>query len=562
MGRRTRKTGLPDAWLGEWIGRWVDGESGAQLLRLRLDTGAADSEHPVTGTFDLPHTLRFDAPVRGWWRTSSDVFAERLTLDVNGRIGVASREGDTMLVWLAGRSTRLRRSGPVDAAEFARWVGSYGGGRRRLVLGMITGPGTGPSVGPTTGPTTGPTAGGTAYPFYGEGDALVRLYPDGPGRFLSERGESVVLRDHDRGGGRYLLVRNGVGGRRIELARTPAPVEEQVRFTATLSDGRIELAGTVLRPTGPGPYPAVVLVSGPQTGLGGQRDGLRAIAHRIVDQQVAALIFDPQGHGESGGEGTPTIFETAAAADAAIEHLRTRVDVRTDRIGVWGCGPAMWSLPMVVGYRPDVAFLAGVGTPGVPMAAAETYQRARALTDAGVGSELVERARRAWELIFAVAVAGRAEEEDTAELDVLLKELEAEPSLRNLPMPEYARSEPMLAPVPPRLSASELVHRLSGDPDPELGYDPVSGYRTVRCPVLLQYGAGDPLIPVRESTRRLSEALSAAGNGDVTITVHPDAGSLLEISPADEAARDALHGFRFAPGALDEMAAWISARTR
>jgi hypothetical protein len=98
-------------------------------------------------------------------------------------------------------------------------------------------------------------------------------------------------------------------------------------------------------------------------------------------------------------------------------------------------------------------------------------------------------------------------------------------------LPEYARINPVLSPIPPP-TVDAVSAYLSGTPDPELDHDPATDYQQIHCPVFLQYGANDVNVPVPESENRIRGALESAGNRDVTISTYPDAGHMLGVSPS------------------------------
>jgi pimeloyl-ACP methyl ester carboxylesterase len=284
----------------------------------------------------------------------------------------------------------------------------------------------------------------------------------------------------------------------------------------------------------------------------------------LVRANVAALIYDKPGFGESAGSHGATIFSQAEAVEAALDYLRARSDILG--VGLWGFSNGMWAVPMVAARRAEVAFVAGVGSPGVTMAASESHRRTGVLRNAGVPREVVETVGVAWRLIFTALGEGRLDESKTQNLNQLLRGLAAEPALARVPLPGYARVNPVLSPIPPPTVNAVLAY-LNGTPDPELDYDPAADYQRIHCPVFLQYGANDLNVPVPESENRIRDALETAGNRHVTIRIYPDAGHMLNVVPpttrnaADnlsaEEAEYLMLDFRFTAGALEELQSWM-----
>lgn len=126
--------------------------------------------------------------------------------------------------------------------------------------------------------------------------------------------------------------------RRPQQPRPPFPyVVDEV----SLSNGEagIELAGTVTRPRGEGPYPAVVLVSGAGPH---DRDGsmsghkpLLLLADHLARHGIVALRLDDRGVGGSGGDpAAATPADIAGDLVTAVSFLRGTPSVAEGRVGL------------------------------------------------------------------------------------------------------------------------------------------------------------------------------------------------------------------------------------
>jgi pimeloyl-ACP methyl ester carboxylesterase len=146
----------------------------------------------------------------------------------------------------------------------------------------------------------------------------------------------------------------------------------------------------LIMPTGDGAHPAVVVADGT---AGGQRDFCRLSAQAPLDAGVAVLIYDKQGHGRSAGKADPAIFDQANALSAALDALASTPGIDSGRVGLLGFSNGMWAVRMAAARRPDVAFVAGVGSPGVTLAESEVHRRTKVLRDAGVGAETLAARR-------------------------------------------------------------------------------------------------------------------------------------------------------------------------
>ena len=137
------------------------------------------------------------------------------------------------------------------------------------------------------------------------------------------------------------------------------------------------LAGTLTLPKGASraqPVGAIVTVtgSGPQDrdeniGLPGFRP-FRQIADSLARRGIAVLRMDDRGTGASGGT-----FKGSTSADfaedvrAGLAYLRTRPEIRADRLGVLGHSEGAMIAPMVAEKEPTlraIVLLAGIAQPG------------------------------------------------------------------------------------------------------------------------------------------------------------------------------------------------------
>lgn len=110
------------------------------------------------------------------------------------------------------------------------------------------------------------------------------------------------------------------------------------------------IAGHLYLPSGPGPFPAVVLI-GPETFVKEQAPA--NYAWRLAERGYAALAFDPRGRGESGGEPADLESPSKKVADirAAVDFLSSRHDVNGERM--FAVGICQGSSEMIVAVADD-----------------------------------------------------------------------------------------------------------------------------------------------------------------------------------------------------------------
>src|SRR5204862_6641068 len=238
------------------------------------------------------------------------------------------------------------------------------------------------------------------------------------------------------------------------------------------------LAGTLTLPKGASakkPVSAIVTVtgSGPEDrdeniGLPGFRP-FRQLADALGRRGIAVLRMDDRGTGASGGT-----FKGATSADfaedarAGLAYLRTRAEIRPDRLGVLGHSEGAVIAPMVADKEPGlraIVLLAGVAQP----------------------------ARSA--LHFQIR--------NLYEHDTTLTP---------------AKRDSMIADIPKRIDGM-----MAADPWMNffLTYDPAATMRRVKTPVLILTGSRDQQA-APEQVALEAAAFKQGGNKDVTARVLPD----------------------------------------
>jgi uncharacterized protein len=246
------------------------------------------------------------------------------------------------------------------------------------------------------------------------------------------------------------------------------------------------LAGTLTRPAGTHPVPAVVMItgSGPQerdqalpTILPGYRP-FRDLADTLSRRGIAVLRLDDRGTGASGGD-----FASATSADfaddvrAALTYLRGRGDVDGARLGLVGHSEGGLIAPLVAADDPALAAVVAIAGPS------------------RTGREIIHfQQRQAIEGSPALAALDR-----DSLVAAARDELEA-----------VAARQPWLGFF--------------------LDHDPLPVARRVRTPVLVLHGETDRQVPA-EQAHELAAAFREGGNPDVTVRVLPDVNHLLVRDP-------------------------------
>ena len=141
--------------------------------------------------------------------------------------------------------------------------------------------------------------------------------------------------------------------------------------TVTIPRATGALAGEIVSPTGTGPFPAVLLLSGsgPQDRdetVAGHRPFL-LLSDAFARAGIASLRYDKRGVGSSAGDfATATITDFARDGGAAFDWLATQPEFDSDRIALLGHSEGGLTAPLAARGR-NVAALVLMAGPGLPM---------------------------------------------------------------------------------------------------------------------------------------------------------------------------------------------------
>jgi hypothetical protein len=351
----------------------------------------------------------------------------------------------------------------------------------------------------------------------------------------------------------FWLGREAVPGpARPQEPRPPFPYRsEEVR----VASGDVELAGTLSLPAGPGPFPAIVVLSG----SGAQdRDGeilghrpLLLLADALTRRGVAVLRCDDRGVGGSAGNlGAATTEALAGDALAAVDFLAGRPEVVAGRIGLLGHSEGGLVAALAAAHRPTVAFVVLLATPGVP------------------GRELLPlQVRR-------LAVAGGASPGVIArQVELIVEGLEllaheSDPLRLRRGLEGVARRQLELFGGGAGASAEALEAALAREVDQLLSpwfryfvaYDPRPAAAKLRMPVLVVAGELDLQVPPDQNVPALEAALAAAGNTQVTVRRFAGLNHLLQPAATGLPAEYYLLETTLDPAVLALVGEWVAER--
>lgn len=349
---------------------------------------------------------------------------------------------------------------------------------------------------------------------------------------------------------------------RFEMARGQAPVslplepvgfrDEEVRIP--VSGG--SLAGTLSLPEGPGPHPAVILItgSGPQNRdeeIFGFRP-FRILAGRLCHDGLAVLRLDDRGVGESRGNFAAATTDTFVHdIEAALEFLRARADINPSRVGLLGHSEGALVAPMIASKSRDVAFAVLVAGPAVRgdsllVLQSAAIARAAGAPDSGL-RENADLQRRSFAALR--ADTGWAALEQSVR-ETIFSSIEQRLHLS----PDSARV------AAGRAAAGQMARLRNPWMRRYVDLDPAPFLEATRCPVLALFGEFDTQVPPGPNRAAMQAAFARGGNHDATLLVLPHANHLFQ--PTENGSPSLYPGLPkvFAPDFLDTISRWTLAR--
>lgn len=354
---------------------------------------------------------------------------------------------------------------------------------------------------------------------------------------------------------------------------TPTSSRPWTEEEVTFASGADELYGVMTLPTSPGPYPAIVIVSGSASPTTGVRAGASSQYHidharHMVRQGFAVLRYDPPGVGRSGGEpGFESLDSRTEEAIAALHYVQGRPDIWPQQVGLWADSQGGWVIAKAAAAYPlDVAFIMAVSGSGVSVAEQQVYSieassKAARMSDEDIRTAvLFGRLLIDWQLATPLyretseaeaqalgdgpwtrfmALVYQPGQISTAEslqqAIAIFKEVQDEPWARFLYLKELYI--PQLETIPP-----EQVAAVKAAAEQSLLENPQEYLTKVRCPVLAVFGEEDALQPTVKSAALYEQYLTEAGNESFKIVVLPGVGHSIGLST---------------PGYWEALSAWL-----
>jgi uncharacterized protein len=361
-------------------------------------------------------------------------------------------------------------------------------------------------------------------------------------------GSTAEIQGNWRQGGMSLPLTFKRTGKPLEPKRPQVPTkpypyrEENVSYRNEKAGATF--AATLTLPSGRGPFPAVLLI----TGSGSEDRDESIFGHRpflilsdyLTRHGIATLRADDRGVGESTGDAVnATTKDLAGDALAGVAYLKSRPEVDGKRIGLVGHSEGANIASIAATQSNDVSYIVMLGGMGVIGEQVLYLQGWRQMEAQGAPADAVNQERALQEGFFA---AVKAETDKTA-LQNRLREVAKQAG--------SDMSDAQIAATAEQIGSPWFRYFLTFDPAPVLN--------NVDCPVLALYGEKDTQATPKENAPAVEAALRSGGNKDVTVRVLPGLNHLFQTSPTGAITEYGQIEETFAPVALDEIEKWIAA---
>lgn len=313
---------------------------------------------------------------------------------------------------------------------------------------------------------------------------------------------------------------------------TTTIVEEEKVF---LSAGA-KLSGTLYLPRGGKALGAVVVTHAASLPLRDQ-PLYRHLKEMLPSLGMAVFVYDRRGSGKSGGDLKTSDY--TLLADDAVAAVRTlaadpRIDPR--RIGIWGLSQGGWLSLLAASRSPQVAFAVSIAAPMVTPDVQMIFLTANILRVNGYSQADIDQ-----------AVATRKAVDDYMRGKV------------DRAAAQHALDAAKVKPWFKLIYMSETVgDRATSRWRKEIEHDPVRTLDKVSVPVLMMYGAGDPVVPVATSVDHLRAVAGKHPNIEVAVIAGADHHMEVSVDPKTQLDTTRFNERPEAPEYFATLASWLT----
>ena len=323
---------------------------------------------------------------------------------------------------------------------------------------------------------------------------------------------------------------------------TPPYREEEATFSNLTVNAR--LSGMLTIPAGPGPFPAVVLLSdsGPQDrdGTVGEFAPLGLLADFLTRRGVAVLRFDDRGMGKSGGTPATTTADLVSDAQAGMNYLRTRPEIDLSHLGLVGHGEG-GNVALLAAAQPlPPAFVVAMAAYGLPGRDIVVQQQATTLRTLGTEATQIEAATKRQMAMLEII----RQTTDNAQAQAIVANM----LKQNNAAIDNATAQSSAA----EMTSTRYRYFLS--------FNPLEKLTAVNCPVLLLNGTSDLTINADANLNALKKGLNS--NKNLVVKRLNGVNHLFQPDPTKWPVVNGQQQPNFSPEAQETIREWIVAQAK
>ena len=324
---------------------------------------------------------------------------------------------------------------------------------------------------------------------------------------------------------------------------TPPYREEEATFSNLTVNAR--LAGLLTIPAGPGPFPAVVLLSdsGPhdRDGTVGDFAPLGQLADYLTRRGIAVLRFDDRGVGKSGGTPAATTADLVSDAQSGLNYLRTRPEIDLSHLGLVGHGEG-GNVALLAAAQPlPPAFVVTMAAYGLPGRDIVVQQQATTLRTLGTDNTQIEAATKRQQAMLEI-------------IRQTTDNSQAQAIVANMLRQNNAAVDNATA----QSSAAEMT---SPHYRYFLAFNPIEKLNAVACPVLLLNGTSDLTVNADANLTALEKGLKASKK-NVTVHKLPGVNHLFQPDQSKWPIVNGQQQPNFSPETEELIREWIVAQSK
>jgi pimeloyl-ACP methyl ester carboxylesterase len=314
----------------------------------------------------------------------------------------------------------------------------------------------------------------------------------------------------------------------------------------------ITLAGTLSLPKKEGAFPVVLLISG----SGPQNRDEELLGHKpflvlsdyLTRNGIAVLRFDDRGTALSEGNfKSATSLDFASDVEAGIQYLKTRKEIKNNKIGLIGHSEGGMIAPIIASKSKDVDFivlLAGTGVTGEEILLLQQELIGRV---SGISEKDLLRSKNTNKGAFEIVKKATSQEEMIKELTFYFEKIIKETP--ETEKPKEVKEEEYVKMMVDELSNPWMQFFIK--------YNPAVSLDKVKCPVLAINGEKDLQVPAKINLEAIKKALDKGKNKKSTVMELPNLNHLFQECKSGSPEEYATIEETFSPKALEVVKNWI-----